>query len=97
MMTTIHAIIAAGTAAVLIGSFSISAAVAAQAAETCKGRTATIVGTDGDDTIVGTEGDDVIVGLGGTDRSAPSAATTWFARAATQSLSTIWEDSWPKA
>ena len=33
----------------------------------CAGRTATIVGTHGDDIIVGTDGSDVIVGLGGDD------------------------------
>ena len=34
---------------------------------TCDGRTATIVGTGGNDTIVGTTGNDVIVALGGND------------------------------
>ena len=34
---------------------------------TCRGRLATIVGTDGDDTLSGTSGGDVIVGLGGND------------------------------
>ncbi len=33
----------------------------------CAGRTATIVGTHGDDVIVGTDGSDVIAGLGGDD------------------------------
>jgi hypothetical protein len=63
--STIGATIAAGRAAVLIGAFSSSAPVAAQAAETCKGRMATIVGTVGNDTVVGTEGDDVIIGWAG--------------------------------
>jgi Ca2+-binding RTX toxin-like protein len=39
----------------------------ANAAE-CDGRTATIVGTPGDDTLYGTPGDDVIQGNGGNDR-----------------------------
>ena len=34
----------------------------------CKGRTATIVGTSGNDTIEGTPGDDVIHGLSGRDK-----------------------------
>lgn len=34
---------------------------------TCKGKAATIVGTEGDDTITGTEKNDVIVALGGND------------------------------
>ncbi len=34
---------------------------------TCNARTATIVGTNGDDILTGTNGDDVIVGLGGND------------------------------
>ena len=33
----------------------------------CRGLSATIVGTDGDDTLVGTPADDVIAGLGGND------------------------------
>ena len=33
----------------------------------CRGMTATIVGTDGDDRIKGTPGDDIIHGLGGDD------------------------------
>ncbi len=36
----------------------------------CQGRTATIVGTDGDDPLTGTPGDDVIHGLAGNDRIA---------------------------
>lgn len=39
----------------------------ASAAPKCKGKTATIVGTSGDDLLEGTLGDDVIVGLGGVD------------------------------
>lgn len=34
---------------------------------TCDGKTATIIGTEGDDMLMGTAGDDVIVGLGGND------------------------------
>lgn len=34
---------------------------------TCKGKAATIVGTEGDDTLNGTDGNDVIVALGGDD------------------------------
>lgn len=40
---------------------------AAAAAATCHGHTATLVGTEGDDTLDGTSGKDVIVGLGGND------------------------------
>ena len=43
------------------------ARVSAQAAETCFGRPATIVGTNGPDTIVGTANGDVIVAKGGND------------------------------
>lgn len=39
----------------------------AVAAVECRGRTATIVGTDGDDRLVGTNRDDVIAALGGDD------------------------------
>jgi hypothetical protein len=39
----------------------------AQTAPTCFGKTATIVGTEGDDDITGTTGTDVIVALDGTD------------------------------
>jgi Tol biopolymer transport system component len=38
------------------------------ATPTCIGRTATVVGTAGNDVLVGTNGNDVIVGLGGSDR-----------------------------
>jgi uncharacterized repeat protein (TIGR01451 family) len=37
-------------------------------APTCRGVTATVVGTPGNDTLLGTTGPDVIVGLGGADR-----------------------------
>ena len=37
-------------------------------ATTCEGRTATIVGTPGNDILAGTEGTDIIAGLGGNDR-----------------------------
>jgi RTX calcium-binding nonapeptide repeat (4 copies) len=47
--------------------FPVSATVNPDAA-TCKGKTATIVGTDGSDVRKGTSGKDVIVGLGGNDR-----------------------------
>ncbi|MGH8881247.1 MAG: hypothetical protein ACRD0P_28525, partial [Stackebrandtia sp.] len=63
---TIRATLAAGGAAVLLGSFGVPAAPA-RVAETCFGATATIVGTDRDDTLVGTSHRDVIVGLGGND------------------------------
>ena len=53
MVTTVLALCGAG-------------ATAAQAA-TCNGRTATIVGTAGNDILNGTAGDDVIAGLGGDD------------------------------
>jgi Ca2+-binding RTX toxin-like protein len=46
-------------------AFSGSAAVAAT--PKCQGRTATIVGSDGDDHLFGKQGPDVIVGLGGDD------------------------------
>ena len=62
---SIRATIVIGTAAVLIGAFTVSAP-AAQAVETCFGLTPTITGTDGNDPIDGTAGDDVIVGLGRT-------------------------------
>ena len=42
-------------------------AVAADAAETCDGRRATIVGTAAGDVLNGTSGNDVIAGLGGSD------------------------------
>jgi Ca2+-binding RTX toxin-like protein len=40
----------------------------AEAAKRCRGKKATIVGTNGDDRIRGTNGKDVILGLGGDDR-----------------------------
>ena len=40
---------------------------ASQTAPECFGRTATVVGTEGDDTLSGTTGSDVIVALDGTD------------------------------
>ena len=49
-----------------IGLTPVSAT--AQTAPTCFGKTATIVGTEGDDTITGTTGTDVIVALDGTDK-----------------------------
>jgi uncharacterized repeat protein (TIGR01451 family) len=42
-------------------------------APTCRGMTATVVGTAGNDVLVGTTGPDVIVGLGGNDRIAARA------------------------
>ncbi|CAN5693870.1 hypothetical protein BH20ACT23_BH20ACT23_31060 [soil metagenome] len=50
-----------------VAMFLASLPTAVQAAPTCLGVAATIVGTDGDDTLTGTSGDDVIVGLGGSD------------------------------
>jgi Ca2+-binding RTX toxin-like protein len=56
------------SAAVVIGlACPFFAVVAAQAAETCDGHRATIVGTPGSDVLNGTAGNDVIVGLGGDD------------------------------
>lgn len=45
----------------------LPAAPASAAAGTCEGRTATHLGTAGDDVLTGTDGDDVMVGLGGDD------------------------------
>ena len=59
-------LIGAALAAAMVGGVLIAPA-SAQAASTCDGRTATIVGTNAADNLVGTEGSDVIVGLGGND------------------------------
>ncbi len=58
------------TAGLVLGTGAgvVLAAPPAQAAPTCLGHTATIVGTAGRDHLVGTEHRDVIVGLGGADR-----------------------------
>ena len=55
-----------------VASFVSLGLPAAQAAPTCFGRTATIVGTDAPDgdNLNGTDGVDVIVGLGGRDQIA---------------------------
>jgi Ca2+-binding RTX toxin-like protein len=56
-------------AAALLALPVIAMATPAEAAPaTCDGLTATMVGTDGDDTLAGTAGPDVIAGLGGNDR-----------------------------
>lgn len=54
--------------AALLATLLATAQPAAAAAVTCNGLTATIVGTDGNDTLVGTDGVDVIAGLDGRDR-----------------------------
>jgi hypothetical protein len=54
-----------GSVVAVIGA---AAAVSVAATTICKGQTATIVGTNGNDVLVGTTGDDVIAGLGGNDR-----------------------------
>jgi Ca2+-binding RTX toxin-like protein len=54
-----------GTVGIFVSSSLVSTAAAA---ETCAGRTATIVGTEGNDRLRGTNGADVIVGLGGNDK-----------------------------
>ena len=55
----------------LIGLFAVAPVAAGEVpdgrAPTCAGRTATMVGTNGDDVLDGTSGSDVIVGLGGDD------------------------------
>ena len=57
--------------AVLLGLTAVAPRVTAEVAdaraETCAGRTATIVGTGGDDVLTGTPGGDVVAGLGGDD------------------------------
>jgi RTX calcium-binding nonapeptide repeat (4 copies) len=58
---------AIGGATLLLGAFTLSAGPA-QAAQSCAGKTPTIVGTSGSDTLTGTSGNDVISGLGGNDR-----------------------------
>jgi Ca2+-binding RTX toxin-like protein len=49
----------------LTGAVAAGPALATET--TCNGLTATIVGTEGNDTLTGTEGPDVIAGLGGSD------------------------------
>jgi Ca2+-binding RTX toxin-like protein len=51
----------------LLGASLPSAPARAEAPPACFGKTATIVGTPGDDVLEGTSGPDVIVGLGGAD------------------------------
>lgn len=60
---TIHRSLASAMAVVLL----TTVAPVAGAAQSCRGRTATIVGTSGVDTINGTNGIDVIAALGGND------------------------------
>lgn len=62
----------AGTAIAILAAWPSTAGAAAlqtqtQAAYTCDGKPATIVGTSGNNTLNGGVGDDVIVGLGGND------------------------------
>src|SRR5687768_12842414 len=64
-MTMRSLVLSALTALALAAPVGVAAA--APKAPTCDGLTATIVGTNGDDTLTGTTGDDVIVGLGGDD------------------------------
>ena len=54
--------------AALMAAMLATAAPASAATPTCNGVTATIVGTNGNDTLIGTAGVDVIVGLDGRDR-----------------------------
>ncbi len=51
----------------VLGGMLTAAAPPAQAAPTCFGKRATVVGTNGPDTLEGTAGSDVIAGLGGND------------------------------
>jgi Ca2+-binding RTX toxin-like protein len=44
----------------------------------CRGRSATMFGTEGPDTLRGTPGDDVIVGLGGNDRIFGRGGSDWL-------------------
>ncbi|MDT5036262.1 MAG: hypothetical protein QOE03_1447 [Micromonosporaceae bacterium] len=62
-MRTTWALLAAAAMTVT----AVAVASPAQAAALCNGRTATIVGTAGNDTITGTAGADVIAGLAGND------------------------------
>jgi hypothetical protein len=58
-------LLTAGVAAMLL--LTVGARAGGGTAPTCRGETATIWGTSGDDVLVGTSGDDVIVGKGGAD------------------------------
>src|SRR5256885_7216792 len=51
----------------LVAATGLAAPASSQAAPSCFGMRATIVGTPGDDHIVGKKAPDVIVGLGGND------------------------------
>ena len=57
-----------GTTTLLLSLFAGSTATAAEPPPTCAGRTATIVGTDGDDDLEGTDGPDVVSLGAGDDR-----------------------------
>ena len=57
------------TSAALLAALAVTSAAPVGAADevTCRGKVATIVGTQGDDVLVGTPGRDIIAGLGGDD------------------------------
>lgn len=59
---------ALGIAVFLLVAETPPISAATIAPDTCRGRTATIIGTPGDDVLVGTDDADVIIGLGGDDR-----------------------------
>ena len=61
------AAVSAGAMAASAWTTAATPGAEAQAPVTCNGRTATIVGTAGNDTISGTSGPDVIAALGGND------------------------------
>jgi hypothetical protein len=67
-MNRLRVLAATGAAAAIVSSTLIASQSAFAAHRvSCGGRTATIVGTNGDDRIIGTNGNDVIAGLGGDD------------------------------
>ena len=69
-MSSGSAIVAAGLTALTLLHPVGAGAAEPSSRVTCAGRSATIVGTPGNDRIEGTPGDDVIAGLGGNDRLA---------------------------
>ncbi len=54
-------------ASTLLATLAVTSPAGAQNSIRCQGETATLVGTDGNDTLTGTAGRDVIVGLAGDD------------------------------